>query len=127
MARKKSGAQRDRLAPVARAMKDNPIFSRLVPKRGRPKGETGPIEARRGMIELDFLFLVTGGGLDIGERHWTDSRIANELLLDDLTRWEKYKLGKCLYRKVHKETLRRRIAAARHKFCEAKISLHVRT
>lgn len=82
-------------------------------KRGRPKGETESVEARRGMIELDFLWLVAGGVLDTG---WTDLKIANELLLDDPTRWEKYKLGRCQYRGVHKKTLRRRITDARNKF-----------
>src|SRR5262249_18374303 len=117
MTKKKSGAQQR----AWKRLNKNPA------KRGRPKGETELIEARRGMIELDFLWLVTHGGVDIGEQRWSDLKIVNELLLDDLTRWEKYKLGKCQYRKVHKETLRRLITVARNKFYEAKTPLRVRT
>jgi hypothetical protein len=94
-------------------------------KRGRPRGETD--EARRGMIELDFLWLVAHGAPAIGQRRWSDSRIANELLLDDRTRQEKYKLDVCRYRGVSKETLRRLITAARNKFYAAKTPLRVRT
>jgi hypothetical protein len=95
-------------------LKSNPgsLYGLLRPnRRGRPKGETEPVEARRGMIELDFLWL-EAGGVDI--RNWTDLEIVNELL--DPIRREKYKLGECQYRRLHKDTLRRRINAVRNKF-----------
>jgi hypothetical protein len=126
MTKKQSGAQRrawkrlnnDPASPFHGILRSG--------KRGRPKGETKSIEERRGWVELDFLFLVRVGAVDIGERRWTDLRIANELLLDDSTRWEKHKLGKCKYRRVHKETLRRLIATLRNKFYEPKTPLRVR-
>jgi hypothetical protein len=126
MAKKKSGAQQRAWKRLK--SKSGSLYSLLRSnKRGRPKGETEPIEERRGKIELDILFLFERGDLNTEERRWTDLMIANELLLDDQTRWEKYKLGKCQYRELPKGTLRRRVTALRNKFYGAKTQLRART
>jgi hypothetical protein len=96
-------------------------------KRGRPSGQTEEVRTRLGWVETDFLFLVKAGAVDIGEPRWTDSKIAAVLLLEDSVRWEKYKLGKCRYREMLEESLRRLIRDTRNKFCESKTPLKVRT
>ena len=58
MARKKlCGYQRKLLAPITRAMKDSPVFSRLVRKRGRPKGETERHREVQKQIHEDLAWL----------------------------------------------------------------------
>jgi len=58
MARKKlSGYRRELLAPITRAMKASPVFSRLVPKRGRPKGETERHRELQKQIHMDLAWL----------------------------------------------------------------------
>jgi hypothetical protein len=78
------------------------------------------------MIELDFLWLVKSGTVDIGKPRWTDSRIVNELLKPDPERWKQFKLGKCTYRDMSRDTLRRAITDTRNRLCAAGAPLRVR-
>jgi hypothetical protein len=119
MARKKpSGAQRDRLALLMRAMKNGPIFA-----RGRPRGVvTEPIKH----IRFDFDWVVGIGQLHNGEPHWSDLRLARELLQPNAVRWKKLRLGPCQYRNMNENYLRRVIASIRSQRYEPKTPLRIR-
>ena len=122
MARKKlSGHQRELLAPITRAMKVSPVFSRLVRKRGRPRGITGRIETRQKHATFDFQWAV-----EIGEPRLSDLRIAKALRWPDPVRAKKLGLGPCKYRDMSEDTLRRLLAFLRFQTYEPGTPLRLR-
>src|SRR5215469_9559005 len=119
MAKKKlSGAQRDRLAPITYAMKASPVFSRLVRKRGRPKGSAAQ---QTKQLREDFEWAVR-----IGRPGMSDMDIAEALLQDDSVRTEELLLSHCKYRDVKKDSVRRVIALMRSQNYEPRTPLRVR-
>jgi hypothetical protein len=116
MARKKkpSGAQRERLALLMRAMKNGPVFA-----RGRPRDS---VAERTKQLREDFEWAVKIGkppGL-------SDQDIAEWLLQDDSVRTEELLLGPCTYRNVAKDSVRRVIARIRSRIYDTGTPLRVR-
>jgi hypothetical protein len=114
MARKKpSGAQRDRLALLMRAMKNGPVFA-----RGRP---IGSVAEQNKQLLVDFQWAVK-----IKKPGLSDQDIAELLLQDDSVRMEELLLGPCTYRNVAKDSVRRMIARIRSQIYDTGTPLRVR-
>jgi hypothetical protein len=128
MAKKQlSGAQRERLAPLVRAMRNVPAFAGLLRKRGQFKGSvTSRVKTRRMQVTADFLWAVGIGKPGHRELAYSDSLLAKELLREDKMRIKKLRLGKSQYSGLSGRSLRREIASIRSQIYAPATPLRIR-
>jgi hypothetical protein len=93
----------------------SPVFSRLVPKRGRPKGS---VPERTKAVSLPAHPRIRRG--------WSNQDIAEAFLQDDSVRMKYLLPGPCKYRDVAKDSVGRMIARIRSQIYETGTPLRVR-